>query len=74
MPGGITTMETRYAEAYPDLFEGLDPRLGRYVDAVLGTTRAGDLWPAGEVVHVLDRALGRITFEEYRAGPEPEPA
>ena len=44
------------------------------MDAVLGTTRSGGLWPEEEVAHVLDRALGRITFEQYRAGPEPEPA
>ncbi|MBM6402041.1 hypothetical protein [Phycicoccus sonneratiae] len=64
-------MESRYARAYPELFDGLEPRMARYVDAVLGTTRDGGLWPEHEVAHVLDRAQGRISFGDYRAGRDP---
>lgn len=56
----------RYAQAYPGVFDGVDPGIARRALLVLGSTRDGTLWPRGELVALLERMAGRITFEEYR--------
>ena len=58
--------DSRYVEAYPDLFSQHDDRVRRLVEQVLGSTHDGRLWPEQEVKDVIDRVTGRISFEEYR--------
>ena len=51
--------------AYPELFEGLDASTRKVVKLSLGRPAPGQLPSREEVADLIDRVLGRITFEEY---------
>ena len=55
----------RYAEAYPQVFDGQDERTVRIVEQVLGSRHDGGLWSEQDAQHLLDRVSGKISFEEY---------
>ena len=56
----------RYATAYPGIFDDVDPVTARRAVLVLGSTADGTLWPRQDLVDLIDRMSGRITFEQYR--------
>lgn len=67
-------MPQRYARAYPGIFDDVDDVTAYRVVQVLGSTADGSLWPPGDVVDLLDRMSGRITFEQYlHRGRHPAP-
>lgn len=57
----------RYETAYPGVFDDIDPVVARRSVIILGSTADGTLWPRQDLVDLLDRMNGRITFEQYRA-------
>jgi hypothetical protein len=57
-------MHTAILEVYADLFQDVDERTRRRIAAILAGP-PGQLPDRHEVRDLVDRATGRITFEEY---------